>query len=464
MRVILFILLCCSSNIWAQCSFETVWNYYPLAGSYQKVLCLKDGGFIVYGDGLLDTGFSDTKLLMFKVEACGNKVWTNDAGYEGDGPDMHAIEMENGNYMVVGTRAGGDIRMGKYNANGILIGEKFLTSSFISTAPTVFKNALRTNSYLITANNYNASTGRSRPLLVEVDEDLTVVRKKEPSHPRISASYWSYSGIQNIIQRDDTTLLVFIGAGNSQTDTSYITELDTSFNVKSIKTFATTDSTKDVGFFKAFLSEDKKYLTGPGLITFSGDSWGTDCLIKTDLDGNLIKFKKLNMYSSPTYASRTNDGGYLIGPQLLKVDSNFEVQWYKESRAFFLYSGFQLPNGGYIAAGVSDSLSGHLYIQPYLVRTDSLGNFFYSGLEDKLTKPVISIYPNPSTTGVFNLAGYETKGATLQVFNQQGQLLLNQPFTNNQFNLQSHPEGMYFVRLTDANGKLVHSQSVLKPK
>jgi len=186
-----------------------------------------------------------------------------------------------------------------------------------------------------------------------------------------------------------------------------------------------------------------------------------------DISSFFLK-KTINLADSlpyPYFITTTRSEGFLIGDYLLEVDSNIKylnTSWYNLPRGVIFYAN-ELFNGSIIASGVTallDSTHGNMYI----IKTDSVGKYAYSGIhETQLQSTDLKIYPNPATNEL-HIVQSATSNSQLAVslFDVNGkQVLENIMFIKNTtINLQKLSQGLYFVRITNANGVIVKTQKV----
>jgi hypothetical protein len=98
----------------------------------------------------------------------------------------------------------------------------------------------------------------------------------------------------------------------------------------------------------------------------------------------------------------------------------------------------------------------------YFVKTDSAGSINRTGLKEQYaTKFNRYVYPNPSTTGIFTLSGTHTQPYTVKVTDATGKQILYTTIYNGTIDLSGKPNGMYYVRIEDVDGKVMLGQSVL---
>ena len=70
------------------------------------------------------------------------------------------------------------------------------------------------------------------------------------------------------------------------------------------------------------------------------------------------------------------------------------------------------------------------------------------------------VFPNPFVDQI-TIQGKLSRGMTLEVYNTNGSLVYREPISVSN-NLSSMKSGMYIINIQDDQGRLLHSQKVLK--
>lgn len=91
-----------------------------------------------------------------------------------------------------------------------------------------------------------------------------------------------------------------------------------------------------------------------------------------------------------------------------------------------------------------DSITGKIYIDT--IGTTSVNKFALSKLSD------LYIYPNP-TTGIINIKN--VKNRLFEIINAMGQVVYSKRITNEQIDLSSHRQGVYFIRINNKIQRLI---------
>ncbi|MES2560597.1 MAG: T9SS type A sorting domain-containing protein [Bacteroidota bacterium] len=477
MKKFLFIIfqLCLTYCALAQCTFEHYFPYYPAPKN--KALLLSDGGYLSYSAAWKDTfyfGLKESDMVLVKTDSCGNVVWINDTGYVADGdPDKYAVEMDSGNIMIVGyTAAGlpgsmGNIRVGKYNAKGKLVKEKLLPGSPISISNGVVKSTFKVNSYLVSGWTHNVGTEISKPLLFELDGNLNIKRGKEFQYSELTNKDSITSGGLSFVNiADSNTIYCMASLGTMNDGKAYLVELDSAFSVKK-SIIPHKDTIYNFGFSDMILSKNKSHFDCYGTYKPSKMDSPKECVFKMDLEGNI---QNIVYFSDTIYniacMSPTQDGGYIISStQLVKIDSNFTVEWVKSIRGWGLLSVEELPGGGYIAAGISDLHTQSLGYEPgynemYLVKMDKDGNYIHTGVKDPdpSASRQIVVYPNPTNTTLTIQS--KQPYSSIELYNTTGNLVLKETNTPETMSVSALPQGLYILRILGPQQEVVATVKV----
>lgn len=155
-----------------------------------------------------------------------------------------------------------------------------------------------------------------------------------------------------------------------------------------------------------------------------------------DGDGNIIHHGLLQvpLFQFIADAINTSDGGYLIACNnnypaldmlLLKVDSDFNIEWQKSfggNQAEWTYWVIETADGGFLAGGSTDSYGGE-ESECYIVKTDSEGNFqfqhsFGSSYSERISD-IIETADGEYTGLWVKFTGSFTRETTVFSFSQQ---------------------------------------------
>jgi type II secretory pathway pseudopilin PulG len=165
-----------------------------------------------------------------------------------------------------------------------------------------------------------------------------------------------------------------------------VVKLDSSLNIQWVKQIISYQGTY---FNYASLTSDGGYIIG-GRATNYGTTYNSTFIIKIDSSGNLVWYKKRGNSSENNgiYSiSPTSDGGYIAAGYtsisanppdglIMKVNSSNNIQWAKTiggSNYEYIYSVLPTSDGGYIAAGYTNSYGAGNY-DGFISKFDSSGN------------------------------------------------------------------------------------------
>ena len=179
-------------------------------------------------------------------------------------------------------------------------------------------------------------------------------------------------------------------------------------------------------------------------------------------DNNL--FISGTYFPSLTIADFSNDTN---GIRIIKMDTAFNVHWEREidRNAWFLYSAvYATKDGGcLVAAPVYDADTMNFHHDIVLFKIDANGNITGTHRIEDAAGQSLSVYPNPGDDYFsFNLP---IGKATLQVFNQNGKLLFDQPLTgkgSQKIDMKQYASGVYFLRLIDDKQRIVGTAKWIK--
>ena len=456
--ILAFIVTCFVTSIHAQCTFEKVYPYHP-AEHKTYTINTSDGGFLTvmscYYDPL-DSFGNDIDMAIVKNDSCGNTLWQMHYG-DPNGVDFASgcIEMYDGNYLVAGSSENGpalsNFRVVKFSKNGNMIWDSVYNGIHESVCVGITKRKNRNSAFIY---GYENLPGMQAPILLEIDENGNTLKKLViKNHPNNYPNYF-----EKLIQPNDTTYDLICYSK----DTLYLIQTDTSFNIKLNKPILFSN----VSYYDACITNDNKTIV-LACGNFDINSSFNMHIYMYDISSFFLK-KTINLADSlpyPYFITTTRSEGFLIGDYLLEVDSNIKylnTSWYNLPRGVIFYAN-ELFNGSIIASGVTallDSTHGNMYI----IKTDSVGKYAYSGIhETQLQSTDLKIYPNPATNEL-HIVQSATSNSQLAVslFDVNGkQVLENIMFIKNTtINLQKLSQGLYFVRITNANGVIVKTQKV----
>jgi hypothetical protein len=459
LTLFLFLITALIAN--AQCTFERFYKYYPLSTIGKSyTIASSDGGALTIMSCLWEPAFSngnnDIDMAIVKNDACGKTLWQMHYGNPGAADEATGcIELSDGSYLVAGTTesgpAGGNMRLVKLSKNGTIILDSVYTSVYLSSCFGITKRKHRNSVFIY---GYKYQPNFEAPFVLEIDENGNTLKSMGLiNHPNYSHYYF-----EKLLQPNDTTY-DFICITQ---DTLFLIQTDTLFNIKINYPILF----KQVSYFDACITNDNKSIALAVNYTDS-THFNNDYILIYDINGNLKKkyIYPVNTIGHPNCISPNNSNGFIIGSYLTETDSNLNylnLSWYNSPRGPIL-SAHELADGSIIASGYSflnDTVNGEMYI----LKLDSNGKYAYSGIDEaKFQNTDISIYPNPSTNELhIAQSAINNLQLTLSLFDVNGkQVIENTSFTNSTtINTSLLNQGLYFVRITDANGAVVKTQKV----
>jgi len=189
-------------------------------------------------------------------------------------------------------------------------------------------------------------------------------------------------------------------------------------------------------------------------------------LIKTNAFGDTMWTKFIGDTTENTAESvaLTNDGGYIISGTtyapgsmnyydvyLIKTDANGDTLWTKKfggsngpDYGFFVR---QTKDGGYVISGQTQSFV--FQGDPYLIKTDSMGNLVTGINKLGNIEPLIQVYPNPATNELM-VSSSQFLIKHLEVLNVLGEKVSGINIINSKevkLDVSPLPMGMYFVKV-----------------
>lgn len=481
-KLVISLFLIISIQSFGQCTFERInQNYFIDVNRYRTISQYDENiGFVTITLALKDTSFFPNGipiLLISQTDTCGYLKWSRVDDEVMVGTDFanlrnNIIKDNNSNYYIVSID-GGRIQslVTKYDINGKKISRKYLNDNSL---PIKYANDIRTygledNKFILFGLTQPALIWPDKPLLVLIDKDLNALKEVIYDYAEYSKIPSANTGrIEDLFVASNKILYAYFFASNTNigSDSLYLVKIDS--NLKIVKSISLQNNliTKYGAYFTNF-DKEKNEFTCYGDIELAIDNFSKLAFWRADTNGKILYLKKfpLGGYPLPTCMSSTRDGGVICGPGLLKLDSNFNVQWYKPTKGA-LTSITQLPDGGYVGSGVSNALTTTWgdtnevrYYQPYLIRTDKNGNYAPLLLPESAHQQLntnISIYPNPAQN-TLTIAGAEN--ANFTITDIMGRVVDKRTLKTNTISIEHIPNGMYIVTLTLANGN-VYSQKI----
>jgi len=467
--VILFILILSVNICLPQDKFIKT---FSLTGEDNGVSAIqtKDGGYLVYG---LSMFALDSSCFLLKTSINGDSLWIKkfpSYPYINRIPNNEPIiEMSDSGFLF-STELYDTTLCFKTDKNGnILWSRKYYRLTSATFQPL-------TNGYILCGKD---STGNL--VLIKTDDSL---------HEQWRTSFTESWGIYpwgeaypneiSIIQTSDEG---FIITGNSY----HVVET----NVSSICFLMKADKNGDSVWSKTIhdlpfevfcnnqLTSENGFIVGGGLdsITNNGPTHANGFIMNFDGNGDTLWTKSYGGKGNQGFFSieKTDDGGYIAcgynnpnasitppfgntGFYLTKINLEGTSLWTKYYPGvggdISGLSASQTSDHGFIATGVVyDSLDNRRNV--ILIKTDSLGNFYPTGINEERSSGILNPFPNPTYCRVYlNPPG---KYNSLEVRDLLGNTVLRKelnPEDNNTiiFDLTGNPKGIYILQLNNSYG------------
>ncbi|MEI6696103.1 MAG: T9SS type A sorting domain-containing protein [Bacteroidota bacterium] len=152
---------------------------------------------------------------------------------------------------------------------------------------------------------------------------------------------------------------------------------------------------------------------------------------------------------------------------LWNIKLNGQVNWQKYygiGKKFIVSNITETADGGCFLVG--EVWDWHHYpdytTDLFFLKVDRNGNITGSvGINEKINQSEIAVYPNPAKASInFNTGMYSNYH--LSIFNALGQTIIQQHCTSSQntFDIQSYPQGMYYYKLVSDKGKVISGKFV----
>jgi hypothetical protein len=493
-KIILYLLFCLIG--WESLGQITFQKKYYSISSYQKaykVQTASDGGFIIAG---VNNVSGNENGVLLKTDSLGDVIWGNQYGNESSEVFRNVEEISGGGYLAIGNRNDQGIvgmLIVKTDANGNHVWNQYiqrLSGTFYDTLTDA--KELPDGSFILIGSQYD------RIYLLKIDA----------SGNRLWSKKFGNTGcIAKMLRLTGDGGFMIAGRTTSASDVT-VMKMDSLGTIQWSKKYSSAGNIGDIPIGMRVNNDGNTMV----VYRMYPSSLG---IIKLATSGDTL-WKKVYTISTGTYfenAASTNNGGFVIagftnvtnpsGPYLLKIDSVGNVEWTKTygipSINRYFSSVEQLPNGGYIIAGVQeDSI--------LLIRTDSLGNscqngpsfmlqpvdtgmvilnfnYPYTGPDTMYTIALtdanafnartdcliinieenshpdgsFTLYPNP-TTGTFKIQTPQLKNSQLEIFNMLGEKIYSDLLKEETIELNARA-GIYFVRVSD--GEKVYTQKLV---
>ncbi|MBU0764867.1 MAG: T9SS type A sorting domain-containing protein [Bacteroidetes bacterium] len=481
--LLLFVLLCLihvQSN--GQCVFHKLYDYNELNNGGLAVVQTSDNEFIC------SSSIYDGRLHIFRLDECGDTVWTKIFNYSQIGADdgYSVIQSTDGNYIICGVMTDdidieGDTFILKIDANGDTLWYKTIEGGYGDKGIMIKQTS--DEGFIIGGVNYDSILFTSQVYLIKTDSLGEVEWQEEygeDGHDNLKSIDITPDGgyiiggefVNPATSSYDLFLLKTDSAGNEQWKEYYGDAYDDGKGFA----IATADSGfAIVGYTKDATGESEAYIV-------KTDSTGTEEWSKTyGYPDQFNCFMRIRQLEDGNYilAGDVYDFDIADGPLvwLLKMNTNGDTLWTKKYTYFggdshTYVEDLQLTSdGGYVMTGYTINSGNDLW----LLKTDSLGNtctidtVTWEGCEDPVTVVEIAgygetgsvvVYPNPSTGQITVNCETDSK-AEFVLYDLTGVEVLRS-FVNGQgqISLDNISGGIYLYRVVMAGeristGKLV---------
>jgi hypothetical protein len=423
-----------------------------------------DGGYIIAGHTTTySNGFAD--LYVIRTSSMGDTVWTKKYGGSGVEHGYTVSKTSDGNYILAGSTTsnqgnGEDAFLYKIDEAGNLLWQKTFGGPGNDRVESAYEAP---DGGIIMVGNSNSAPSTSVDVfLVKTDASGTLQWTQRFGGPAFDNG--------NMVQPTTDGGYIIVGqtySFGSGSGDYWLIKTDASGTIVWDKTFGGPglDEGKNV----------RQTSDGGFIITGDTDSFGAGSddiyYIKTDANGEIVWSKVLGtpMKEASKMIEECPDGGYVIAgitrgfsfvnpnAWLIKTNSTGDTTWtrfYGKWSHEHLYCAKPHPDGGYIAAGHSDSYGDEWKEQVILIKTDNMGYIPSSLFEGPYESFTFSVYPNPNE-GLFSI-DLDMNGAPfadIQLMNTSGQIVLQERVESNgafhkKIDLTGFAKGIYLMGIS----------------
>ncbi|MDP1725304.1 MAG: T9SS type A sorting domain-containing protein [Bacteroidota bacterium] len=184
-------------------------------------------------------------------------------------------------------------------------------------------------------------------------------------------------------------------------------------------------------------------------------------VIQFNQNGDYVGIKDIDYNENIFSFATTRDNGFILaGSSLIKLDSNFKVEWRKVFRdRTVILSVSQAADGGYYGSGLVQNWTNPLFShnRAYLFKTDASGN-----IDSSAKYPEISIFPNPAKDELrIDLPFAEEY--FINIIDLQGRQCINYTtIGSSAADISNLNPGIYLVHIKDKNAATIKTQKLLK--
>jgi hypothetical protein len=481
----------------AQCWNEQYYNHGSSGAQFVKIIeNTIEGGSFIFWAGANDTNSRDIEteynreIWILKNDVCGNRIWKKHFGFNDSvsednfndaiiTPDSCLLVLGGGDYIGDGFSSG---TLYKIDFNGKLIWKKWYGGRNVLVPKNITYNPYR-NTYILSGRIERIGNGGlwNRAYLMEVDSAGNQLNEKDImlNYDTAHANF-NHLMVNALEVLPDSNILTVI-IGDTFSMVKFTPTFDIIWKKEPISFVSDDDGWGDFSLYTNYKTQQFYANIATVFLTNTIDSDGL-WLTKFNSNGSVDETLMLQQkYQGGGAMSLTPDDGYLYGlDSLIKYNANYEAVYrfglpHAELYASYrprLIQSIQLKTGAYVGVGTSPyntrnrndtSLPIKLtYAQLYIMQTDTAGNMppkIKQGTPHQKTN--IIVYPNPNTTGIFNIKNIQEPHINIHVYGSNGQEIFNVIVKDATFDLSNEPSGLYYIRLSNPAGTIIHQQTLI---
>ena len=460
------------SFINAQCAFEKELLYYVNNLTNAKIIELEYRtsltGMSVGAKPEIPGYVSNEDVFLTKQDSCGNIIWQKQYAYNESSFDglVDILELPNNEIIMVtysendGIGGAYNIVVWKLNANGDVLWNKYYGGGTNATAAaSVFYNNSK-NTILIAGQLERPSPSAylQRGYLLEIDTSGNVLHERD-----IIMNSVQYSSSARLIVRYAYTLpdasILAIATALSDRDSIYAVKLDSNFNLLWVRypllgTFKQTSP--NIGI------HPNKNQTRLALYFGSAEPKSGFYVAELDSSGLIVKSGIKPETPDPSGHSLsiipTNSNGYIIGWDLLIIDSNLEFKSFRKFNDDLRIQSYrQMRNGAIVYAGYKSILN-DTYAKGYIAQTNEKGWVLANKETTTERNTTIKLFPNPAnqTITIESNLSY----SVIELVSITGQSIIQEKAHAGGIEVSNIPDGFYMLRLLGAQQEVLATQKV----
>jgi hypothetical protein len=433
--------------------------------SGRDVLPTADGGYLIVG--VTTPVIGDSDIYVMKTNVGGDTLWTKTFGGNKSDYPHTLLPTNDGNYFILGFTksfgAGGyDIWLLKMNPSGTIL----WTKTYGGTGDDQGKDIIPTSdgNYMITGNtNYSGGLNYDA-LLLKIDSSGAILWTRNYGGTHFESSHSVKQCLDGGYIFAGQTLSYGKGAGDV-----WVVKTNSIGDTLWTKTYG--DTAADEASCILVNSDGTYVLVGE---TSSYGAGNIDVyFLKIGSTGNMIWNKTYGGTGKDLshMIQHTADGGYVIGAisrsfgwinpdmWIIKTDANGNSLWTKHYGSWYhdhCYVAKQTADGGYIALGHQEDITGRLHV--FFVKLNDTGNITPSAVTEFSFDNSIIVYPNPSN-GIFKIDFQDNipVDAEIEIHNLLGQTIysdkINQSNKNRIIDISEIESGIYFFSVISDSHK-----------